>query len=95
MRILQVRILEWVAMPSSRDLPNPGIGPRSPTLQAGSLPAEPQGKPLRTVMSSCRSDPFIIMHAYIYYTFLSLSLIIFLARESAFSELNMAIPAFF
>ena len=50
---------------------------------------------VRTVMSSCRSDPFIIMHAYIYYTFLSLSLIIFLARESAFSELNMAIPAFF
>ena len=27
------------------DLPNPGIEPRSPTLQADSLPAEPQGKP--------------------------------------------------
>ena len=26
-------------------LPNPGIEPRSPTLQADSLPAEPQGKP--------------------------------------------------
>ena len=26
--ILQARILEWVAMPSSRDLPNPGIKPR-------------------------------------------------------------------
>ena len=25
--ILQVRILEWVAMPFSRDLPNPGIKP--------------------------------------------------------------------
>jgi len=25
MRILQARILEWVAMPSFRDLPNPGI----------------------------------------------------------------------
>ena len=25
--------------------PNPGIEPRSPTLQADSLPAEPQGKP--------------------------------------------------
>ena len=31
--------------PSSGDLPNPGIEPRSPTLQADSLPAEPQGKP--------------------------------------------------
>ena len=27
------------------DLPNPGIEPRSPTLQADSLRAEPQGKP--------------------------------------------------
>ena len=30
---------------SPGDLPNPGIKPRSPTLQADSLPAEPQGKP--------------------------------------------------
>ena len=30
--------------PSPPDLPNPGIEPRSPTLQADSLPAEPQGK---------------------------------------------------
>ena len=29
--------------PSPGDLPNPGIKPRSPTLQADSLPAEPQG----------------------------------------------------
>ena len=28
-----------------RDLPNPGMEPRSPTLQADSLPAEPQGSP--------------------------------------------------
>ena len=27
------------------DLPNPGIEPRSPLLQADSLPIEPQGKP--------------------------------------------------
>ena len=43
--ILQARILEWVALPFSRGLPNPGIEPRSPTLQAESLPAEPPGKP--------------------------------------------------
>ena len=46
--ILQARILEWVAFPFSRDLPKPGIQPRSPTLQADSLPAEPQGKPKNT-----------------------------------------------
>ena len=28
-----------------RDLPNPENEPRSPTLQAGSLPSEPPGKP--------------------------------------------------
>ena len=31
--------------PSPGDLPNPGIEPRSPTLQAESLPSEPQWKP--------------------------------------------------
>ena len=30
--------------PSPGDLPNPGIEPRSPELQADSLSAEPQGK---------------------------------------------------
>ena len=33
-------------------LPNPGIKPRSPTLQADSLPAEPQGKPKNTGVDS-------------------------------------------
>ena len=42
--ILQARILEGVAFPSPGDIPNPGIEPRSLTLQADSLPAEPQGK---------------------------------------------------
>ena len=36
---------EW-CFPSPGDLPNPEIEPRSPTFQADSLPAEPQGKPL-------------------------------------------------
>ena len=39
------RIQEWVAHPFSRDLPDPGIEPGSPTLQADSLPSEPPGKP--------------------------------------------------
>ena len=36
--------------PSPGDLPNPGIKPRSPTLQVDSLPAEPQHKPLGSLM---------------------------------------------
>ena len=43
-RILQAKILQWVAMPFSRDLPDPGIKPRSPALQAESLLSEPQGR---------------------------------------------------
>ena len=35
-----------LSFPSPEDLPDPGIKPGSPALQADSLPAEPQGKPL-------------------------------------------------
>ena len=31
--------------PSPGDIPDPGIEPRSPALQADALPSEPQGKP--------------------------------------------------
>ena len=37
---------------SPGDLPNPGIEPRSPTLQADSFPVEPQGKPKNTGVGS-------------------------------------------
>ena len=43
--VLQARILEWVAFPFSRDLPELGIEPGSPALQADSLPNELSGKP--------------------------------------------------
>ena len=50
--ILQARILEWVAFPFSRGSSQPGIKPRSPTLQTDSLPAEPQGKTKNTGVGS-------------------------------------------
>ena len=34
--------------PSPKDLPNPGIEPRSSTLQAATLPSEPPGKPMES-----------------------------------------------
>ena len=43
--ILQARILEWVPFRSAGDLPDLGIGPGSPTLQADSLRSELPGKP--------------------------------------------------
>ena len=35
------KILEWAVIPFSRHLPDPGIDPGSPALQADSLPSEP------------------------------------------------------
>ena len=43
--ILQARIMEWVAVPFSRGTSRPRIKPRSPAMQADSLPSEPPGKP--------------------------------------------------
>ena len=43
--VLQARILEWVAIPFSRHLPDSAIEPRSPALQTNSLPSEPPGEP--------------------------------------------------
>ena len=45
----QTRILEWVAIPSPGDLPNPEIELGSPALQADSLPSEPPQKSPKSV----------------------------------------------
>ena len=50
--VLQARIPEWAAIPSSRGLPHPGIEPGPPTLQADSLPSEPRGKPYDVIKHS-------------------------------------------
>ena len=63
--ILWARILAWTAMPSSRDLPKPGIKPWSPALQADFLPSEPRVKPKGRVAPPLNSrwkepwDPWI------------------------------------
>ena len=57
-RIFQARILEWVATPSSEDVPHPGIEPVCPTapaLQADSLLMSHVGSPWITLLSTyCR-----------------------------------------
>ena len=53
--ILQARKLEWVAF-LLWDLPNPGIKPKSPMLQAESLPAEPQTSILLEQLSYPESE---------------------------------------
>ena len=51
--ILQARILEWVAMPFSRG----SSQPRSPAVQADSLPSELPGKPMQ--VNGFSQDSFI------------------------------------
>ena len=61
--------------PSPGDLPNPGIKPRSPALQANSLPFEPPGKPLKTVRvvdkmltdleDSAKARPFFFKYQHV------------------------------
>ena len=60
MGILQARILEWVAMASSRGLPYPGIEPRSPALQADSLPSESPGKPVKAIYNKPTANIILI-----------------------------------
>ena len=43
--IFQARILDWGVIPFPNELPNPGIKPRSPALQADSSSSGPPGKP--------------------------------------------------
>ena len=51
--ILQARVLKWVAISFSRDLPDPGIKPRSPTLRADTLTSEPPGNTEELMLSNC------------------------------------------
>ena len=43
--LLQARVPEWIAMPSSGGLLDPGTESASPVLQANLSPSESQGKP--------------------------------------------------
>ena len=47
----------WSGLPfaSPGDLPDPGIEPRSPSLQADALPSEPPGK-LPTIKPTCKTE---------------------------------------
>ena len=55
--ILQARILEWVAVPSSGgDLPDPEMEPTAPTLAGRLFTTEPPGKPWKSIKPSSHCD---------------------------------------
>ena len=64
--IVQARTLEngniGLSFPSPRDLPDPGIEPGSPALQADSLPSEPPGKlSLQDILTTLQSRDHITL----------------------------------
>ena len=61
--ISQARTLEWVAVPFSGDLPNPGTEPTSPELQVNSLPLS-----YLRIHSFCSTSPkeFYPWYNYLY-----------------------------
>ena len=65
--ILQARILEWLAISSPGDLPNPGIEPRSPAFRADCLPSKPPGThPLKSVDPKKKKNLIKISHLVMY-----------------------------
>ena len=65
--ILQVRILQWVALPSPGDLSDPGIepvSPLSPALQSDSLPTEPWGKPKLFIKEILKKNVMTLMFIF-------------------------------
>ena len=58
--IFQARILEWVAMPSSRGSSWP-TSPAAPALQADSLLSEPQGKTYSISLLFCTTGIIILI----------------------------------
>ena len=60
-RVLGTRALPF---PSPGDLPNPGIKPRSPALQADTLPSELPGK-LATVLDSAEFRKMLITNLFL------------------------------
>ena len=53
---------ESVKSSSPGDLPDPGIKPRSPALQADALTSEPPGKPLKSLVTSNSVTPWMVTH---------------------------------
>ena len=64
-RIIQARMLEWVAFPFSRGSSNPGIEPKSLALQADSLPTEQSEKHSSSLLQHIKpgnSEPTCLAH---------------------------------
>ena len=87
--IYRARILKWVAIASSRDLPDPGIKPMSPALAGGFFTTEPPGKPTVTYFTLKYLLFWKIHHRFHLY-FIKLE--IFLLSKYQFSSVTQSCP---
>ena len=65
--------LSGLPFPAPVDLPNPGIEPGSPALQADALTSEPPGKPATLMFIAGLLGPYIVLCAPCIFTYLILS----------------------
>ena len=74
MYFIYISLSHWsvLSFPSPGDISHPGIKPRSPALQADSLPSEPPGKP-HIYMYICICILYTHIHTYAYNIFFILS----------------------
>ena len=52
--ILQAKYWNGLPFPYPGNLPNPGMEPSSPALQADSVPSEPPGKPIAQALNDAK-----------------------------------------
>ena len=64
MGFLRQEYWSGLSYPSPRDLPDPGIEPASPALQADSLPSEPPGKPFNKVEAHKHDRLIVLLGLY-------------------------------
>ena len=90
--ISQAKLLEWLPFPSPRDLPDPGIKPSTPSLQAKSLPTESSGRPIsqsqRNEHNKTKTDTF----ATIQWHQLSSPKLLLLFSSVQFSSVTQSCP---
>ena len=68
--IFQARVLEWVAISSPGDLPDPGIELGSAALSADALPSETPGKSHIPLYSGSKMQVFSSFHHFPFLLFL-------------------------
>ena len=64
MGFLRQEYWSGLSYPSPRDLPDPGIEPASPALQADSLPSEPPGTPFNKVEAHKHDRLIVLLGLY-------------------------------